>query len=182
MYIGNHHSDTSSFDVEVMSERIWDFYYGSGFTNSYIEVMVDVDWNGRTAEIVMGGVVTNYSDEDNIIYGLQGRYEVGRTTAKIGQRPDTIGSGTIDKSGGISKRRISRGIDEGKGNITYSEVAGFSDSVTLPGAFQKVPGSIYFVEAQMTATARYANDHPDDQDEIAVEERHELPSDDFPDN
>lgn len=81
--------------MNVTSERIWDFYYGSGFTNSYMEVVVDVGWNGRTAEIVIGGVVTNYSDEDNIIYGLQGRYEVGRTTAKIGQRPDTIGSGVL---------------------------------------------------------------------------------------
>lgn len=180
--IGNHHSDTSSFDVEVTSERIRDFYHGGGFTNSYMEVYVDVGWNGRTAEVVIGGVVKNYSAEENIIYGLNGQYQVGRTTAEIGQEPDIVTSGVLRKSGGISKRRISRGIDEGKGNITYSERGAVTDSVTIPRANLQLENSIYFVEAQMTATARYANDHPDDQDEIVVDEYQELRSDDFPDN
>ena len=59
-----------------------------------------------------------------------------------------------------------------KENVVPTDVMGRTDSYTLSG---QLPGYTYFVEAEVTMTARHPNDDLKLQDRVAVDDYDELP-------
>ena len=157
----NYTSDTDSYDVHLYTPQSTDSFYG-GYTYAAMEVYVDVGWNGLTAEIVVGGTIRNW-DNEKVYFGFNGMYKVGRKTKRLKQIDEVYLADALRRFSVLPKQ---------KENVVPTDVMGRTDSYTLS---RQSPGYTYFVEAEVTMTARHPNDDLKLQDRVAVADYDELP-------